>query len=66
MIEMGINDNVHTEYNVTILSAKKDSFAKHIANYISSLSDEKELKLQYNAQAAEVTNWLRDTILGIR
>jgi len=62
MSELGINENKHSEYDMTILSSKNTHFSNYVKNYIASLGEEQELKKEYVERAKELLSWIEETI----
>jgi len=66
MIDMGINDNKHTDLTFNILQKRNQQFGNWIHDRISNLKEESELKTQYVEKAQELINWVNETMVFLQ
>eukprot|EP01090_Pellita_catalonica_P013067 TRINITY_DN3016_c0_g1_i1.p1 TRINITY_DN3016_c0_g1~~TRINITY_DN3016_c0_g1_i1.p1 ORF type:complete len:1544 (+),score=470.99 TRINITY_DN3016_c0_g1_i1:17-4648(+) len=51
---MGITDNPHTEYTLSVLNSKLNQFHNYVSNLLASIKRDKELKERSDAQEKEL------------
>jgi len=66
MIDMGINDNRHTDLTYNILQKRNQQFGNWIHDRISNLKEESELKTLYVEKAQELISWINETLVFLQ
>eukprot|EP00005_Dracoamoeba_jomungandri_P013945 CAMPEP_0174270810 /NCGR_PEP_ID=MMETSP0439-20130205/45801_1 /TAXON_ID=0 /ORGANISM="Stereomyxa ramosa, Strain Chinc5" /LENGTH=1886 /DNA_ID=CAMNT_0015360381 /DNA_START=45 /DNA_END=5705 /DNA_ORIENTATION=- len=59
---MGVTENKYTDLSLPVLNAENRKHNNYVANYLAELTEEKEIKDDFDKRVKELVDWVAETI----